>query len=57
MKFEFKVKKGIEEDFNLSKLKSTEIKIKELVLFTQGSRTKNNLNVGLRWKCFYGGEL
>ena len=41
MKFNFKVKKnGIEESLNFDKLKSSPIKVKELVLFTQGSRTR-----------------
>ena len=37
----FKItKKGIEESLNFEKLKSSPIKVKELVLFTQGSRTR-----------------
>lgn len=37
----YKIKKnGIEESLNFDKLKSSPIKVKELVLFTQGSRTR-----------------
>ena len=44
LKFNFKVKKKDKqepENFNFDKLKSSEIKVKELILFTQGSRTKS----------------
>jgi hypothetical protein len=42
--FNFKVKKKDKqepENFSFDKLKSSEIKVKELILFTQGSRTKS----------------
>jgi hypothetical protein len=38
--YTFTNKKDKRESFNFDKLKSSEIKVKELVLFTQGSRTK-----------------
>jgi hypothetical protein len=41
MRFNFQVKKrDINEKFSIDKLKSSPVKVKELVLFTQGSKTK-----------------